>query len=199
MDKDIYNMIDGKPIWQHLKSGSEKRIVKLVANDYGKLAEIVGNRVLYRLTEKGSLDKFFPNVTILSVKKLLEGDFALEVAFRNGSKCGKNIIIFEIKHGKTQVRQQQLKRYCSMIIDPGKFFNKVNEIKVFFMLIDSIDTLRNFASYTIRELDRDLAQKILDNFPVSEGDNMKTYEKWKAEYDKEDTANLILSLYGEVE
>ena len=199
MSKDVYAMIDGKPVWQHLKEGSKNGNIKLVAYDYGRLAEMIGQRVLYKLTDIGGLDKFFPDVNILSAKKVIEGDYALEVAFQNGSKYGKNIIIFEIKHGKTQIRQQQLQRYCSMIIDPNKFFKKVDEIKIFFMLIDNIDTLRNFASYRMKELDKDLARKILTNIPVTEEESNKDYEKWKEGYNGNDTANLISALYGDVE
>ena len=199
MNGEIYNMIDGMPIWQHLKTGSEKRIVKMVANDYGKLAEIIGKRVLFNLTDIGNLDKFFPDVKILSAQKLNEGDFALEVASRNGAKYCKKIIIFEIKHGKTQIHQRQLRRYCSMILNPDKFFKKANEVKIFFMIFDYIDTIRNFSSYTLRELDKSLAQKILSCQSVSKDENTKTFDRWKNEQGEKDTANLISSLYGVVE
>ncbi len=199
MNDEIYNMVDGAPIWQHLKKGSEKRIVKMVANDYGKLAEIIGKRVLFTLTDIGNLDKFFPDVKILSAQKLNEGDFALEVASRRGVKYCKKIIIFEIKHGKTQIRQRQLRRYCSMILYPDKFFKKASEVKIFFMIFDHIDTIRNFSSYTMRELDKSLAEKILSCQSVSKDENTTIYDRWKNEKDKKDTANLILSLYGEVE
>lgn len=198
MDREIYNMIDGAPIWQHLKKGSEKRIVKMVANDYGKLAEIIGKRVLLTLTDVGNLDKFFPDVKILSAQRLNEGDFSLEVASRRGVKYCKKIIIFEIKHGKTQIRQRQLRKYCSMILNPDKFFKKANEVKIFFMIFDHIDTIRNFSSYTLRELDKGLAEKILNGQTVSKDENAKFYDRWKSEQDEKDTANLILSLYGEV-
>lgn len=183
-----------------MKNESEKGNAKLISQDYGILAERIGKRKLFDLTMRGGgLEKFFPNVDIVSVKVLSEGDFALEVSYKDKLKYGKKIIIFEIKHGKVQIQQKQLRRYCSMILNPGKFFRKAGEAKVFFMLFDYIDTMRNFSSYSIRELDKDLAQKIFDAQPISERENIKTFAKWKVEFDKKDTANLISALYGYVE
>ena len=68
--KKAYNMIGGVPIWQHLKNGVEERSAKLVAKDYGKFAEILGERLLYKLIKKGGiLDEMFPGIDIVSVQK----------------------------------------------------------------------------------------------------------------------------------
>ena len=71
-------MIDGIPIWQHLKNGTKKNNIKLVATDYGGFAEIVGKRVLNRLTENGGiLEELFPSIDIISVHRLLKFEYLL--------------------------------------------------------------------------------------------------------------------------
>jgi hypothetical protein len=88
--RKIYKMIDGIPIWQHLKNGTKKNNIKLVATDFGGFAEIVGKRLLNRLTERGGiLEELFPSIEILSVHrspririltnaKIEMGDLAME-------------------------------------------------------------------------------------------------------------------------
>ena len=55
--KQIYDMIDGIPIWQHLKNGSDENKIRLIATDFGKFAEILGRRVINKLTEKGGISR----------------------------------------------------------------------------------------------------------------------------------------------
>lgn len=127
--RQSYNMIDGIPIWQHLKNGVEEKNVKLVATDYGKFAEILGQRILRKLTEKGGiLEDIFPGNDISSVQtspririlaraKVEMGDLALEVTCKDSCSCKfrKKVAIFEIKHGKAPIEQNQLRRYYDIL------------------------------------------------------------------------------------
>ncbi len=206
MDKPIYNLVDGIPIWQHLKKGSEKGNMHLIANDFGRLAEMLGNRLLDNLIspEGGFLEKIIhSDIIILSVKRIRDniGDYHIEISYKEKDKpiYGKKIVIFEIKHGFFQVEQKQLRRYCSMIINPSTFFKKSNDVKVFFLMFDRIDTMGDIASYSLKELDKDLARKVLATAPTSEGEFTTNYEKWKKNYDNQNTANLISELYREID
>lgn len=175
----VYNMIDGMPIWQHLKNGAEESSIKLISKDYGKFAEILGERILYKLTRKGGILKdMFPEIDIVSVqksprmrifarKKVEIGDLALEISYKDFScKFGKKIVIFEIKHGKSPIEQNQLRRYCFMINSPGEYFPNADEVKVVFLMINVINTKKDSASYSICELCKDLARRILENSPT---------------------------------
>ncbi len=177
-DRKIYKMIDSIPIWVHLRNGAEKTKINLMANDYGRLAEILGNRVLDNILQKeGILDNMFSDIEIISthfIKKfrVLErakiglGDIVLEVDYKKDGAFGKKIVIFEIKHGKIIIEQNQLRRYCSMILKPGKYFHKADEVKVIYMIFDSIDTFNASAFYSIKEVDKDFARKVLEQEPV---------------------------------
>jgi hypothetical protein len=184
--KKVYKMVDDIPIWQHLKNGVEDVNIKLVATDYGEFAEIVGRRVLNKLTEKGGiLGDLFHEVEIISVQsspkirilhnaKIELGDLILEISYKDSSgKFGKKLVIFEIKHGHFQIEQNQLMRYCFMINSPGEYFPNANEVKVIFMIFDRINTMNGSASYHMKELDKTLVTKILENpplhFPFSDG------------------------------
>ena len=183
--RQIYDMIDGIPIWKHLKSDATENKIKLIGSDYGKFAEILGKRVLDKLTEKiGILDDIFPEIDIVSVQasprtriftnaKIEMGDLILEISYKNNSdRFGKKVVIFEIKHGRFQIEQNQLKRYCSMINNPGEYFPKADEVKVIFMMFDKINTNKCSASYIMHELGKDLATKILENSPISVPENI---------------------------
>lgn len=183
-------MIEGIPIWQHLKNNIVEKDIQLIGPDYGKFAEILGKRELRRLTKKeGILDKIFPNVSIVSTKRMPRikieksslyerGDLALEVSYKNDTAFGKKVVIFEIKHGKFQVEQNQLRRYCAMIDDPGAYFPKADEVKVIYMMFNEIDTLNCSATYYIHELDKNLAHKILESSPITEDELIKNGETW---------------------
>jgi len=178
----------------------------LIANDFGRLAEMLGNRLLDNLTspEGGFLEKIIhSDIIILSVKRIRDniGDYHIEISYKEKDKpiYGKKIVIFEIKHGFFQVEQRQLRRYCSMIISPGEFFKKSNDVKVFFLMFDRIDTMGDIASYSLKELDKDLARKVLANAPTHEDEFTTNYEKWKKNDDDQNIANLISALYGEVD
>lgn len=187
--RKIFDMIDGIPIWQHLQCGGTENSVKLVATDYGKFAEIVGKRLLNKLTEKGGiLKEIFSGIEILSVQSIAKmrilsnakielGDLILEISYKNGEKFGKKVVIFEIKHGNFKIEQNQLRRYCFMINDPESFFPKADEVKIIFMMFKSINTNKGRASYIMHELGKDLAIKVLnskerdeENLKLDEGD-----------------------------
>jgi hypothetical protein len=167
-------MIDSIPVWMHLKNGAEKIKIKLIANDYGKLAEILGNRMLYDILQRGGiLDNMFSDIEILATHfikkfKVLErakiglGDIVLEVDYKKDGAFGKKIVIFEIKHGKIIIDQNQLRRYCSMVLKPEEYFNKADEVKIIYIIFDDIDTLNASAFYSIKELDKDFARKVME-------------------------------------
>lgn len=188
--RKIYEMVDGMPIWQHLTNGAKDNKVNLIGPDYGKFAEILGRRILRILTRKGGiLDDIFSDLCILSTKRVYGvGDLALEIhcKYENGenSTFGKKIVIFEIKHGRFQIEQNQLRRYCSMIDDPGKHFPKADEVKVIYMMFNKIDTLGCSASYSVRELDKNLAHRILESSPITQ-------------YPEENSVNNTVLLDGE--
>jgi hypothetical protein len=181
-DRKIYKMIDSIPIWTHLKNGAEKIKIKLIANDYGKLAEILGNRVLNDILQKGGIvDNMFSDIEIISTHfitkfKVLErakiglGDIVLEVDYKKygDGAFGKKIVIFEIKHGKIIIEQNQLRRYCSMILNPREHFHKADEVKVIYMIFDDIDTYNASAFYSIKEIDKDFARKVMEQEPVGD-------------------------------
>jgi len=180
IDKKIYKMIDSIPVWTHLKNGAEKTKIKLIANDYGKLSEILGNRILNNILEKGGIvDNIFSDIEIIATHfikkfKVLErakiglGDIVLEVDYKKDGVFGKKIVIFEIKHGKIIIEQNQLRRYCSMVLNPGEHFHKADEVKVIYMIFDDIDTLNASAFYSIKEMDKDFARKVMKQESVGE-------------------------------
>lgn len=179
-DKKIYKMIDSIPLWAHLKNGAERTKIKLIANDYGKLSEILGNRILDNILLKGGIiDDMFSDIEILATHyikkfKVLErakiglGDVVLEVDYKKDGVFGKKIVIFEIKHGKIMIEQNQLRRYCSMILNPGEHFHKADEVRIIYMLFDHIDTMSASAFYSIKEIDKDFARKIMEQEPVGD-------------------------------
>lgn len=184
--KKIYNMVDDIPIWQHLKNGAIEKKILLIGPDYGKFAEVLGKRMLRSLTKKGGiLDEIFPNICILSAKKMPRvriekssfyerGDLALEISYKNGIGFGKKIVIFEIKHGRFQIDQNQLRRYCAVIDNPGAYFPKADEVKVVYMMFSEIDTLGCSASYCMHELDKNLAHRILNSSPITDNELIKS-------------------------
>ena len=181
IDKKIYKMIDSIPVWTYLKNGAERTKIKLIANDYGKLSEILGNRVLNNILQRGGiLDNMFSDIDIIATHfikkfKVLErakiglGDIVLEVDYKKDGAFGKKIVIFEIKHGKIIIEQNQLRRYCSMVLNPGEHFHKADEVKVIYMIFDDIDTLNASAFYSIKEIDKEFARKVMEQEPVGEG------------------------------
>lgn len=179
-DRKIYEMIDSIPVWAHLKNGAEKTKISLKSVDYGKFAEILGSRILHNILQRGGiLDNIFHEIDIVSIHfirkfKVLErakiglGDTVLEVDYKKDGSFGKKIVIFEIKHGKVIIEQNQLRKYCSMILNPGEYFHKADEVKVVYMIFDELDTMNASVSYSIKEMDKDFARKILEREPVGD-------------------------------
>lgn len=155
-------MLNGIPIWQHLKNNGSENAVQLKAQDYGHLAERIGRRaIVIAIRENNLLNQLFPDVKILSWCRVNNiGDYSIELSYKLNEKYGKKAIVFEIKHGKIQIRQNQLKKYCNMIHAPSNYFNKADEVRIIYLLFDRIDTLSEQASYKMCELNKDLALKI---------------------------------------
>lgn len=201
--KPMYDMIDGIPIWRHLKNGAEWDEVKLVATDYGKFAETLGKRILHKMIRYGGmLDKIFPNISILSTNRIRSkrktrrgselGDLTLEIDYKDDVRYGKKMVIFEIKHRGHRIEQNQLRKYCTMINDPGTYFKKADEVKVFFLIFDKIDTMGCSASYSIGELNKELVTKILNSSPTGFNSDVQCSNK-----DSDMTDNDIDNTIGE--
>ena len=105
---------------------------------------------------------------VLERAKIGLGDVVLEVDYKKDGAFGKKIVIFEIKHGKVIIEQNQLRRYCSMILNPGEHFHKADEVRVVYMIFDDLDTLNASAYYYIKEMDKDFARKVLEQEPVGD-------------------------------
>ncbi len=185
--RKIFKMVDSIPMWEHLKNDVEKTKINLKSSDYGKIAEILGSRILDNILQKDEIVKdMFPDIEIISTHflhnfKVLErtkiglGDKILEVDYKKDGVFGKKIIVFEIKHGKIIIEQNQLRRYCSMIIKPGEHFQKADEVKVVYMIFSDVDTLECSAFYSIKEIDKDFAKKVLEGEPVKLSDVNEEY------------------------
>lgn len=171
----IYEKIDGMTIGQHINDNAIYIDTTLLDTDYGRFAEILGNRIL---RGGGILKELFPGMHISSVKELdrikiekgsyhQRGDLILQISYENGGMFRKKVVIFEIKyrnkHGNGKIHSNQLVRYCNMICNPGEYFHKADEVKVIFMVFDKIDTMTGSVSYHMSELSKDLARKILDD------------------------------------
>ena len=155
-----------KPCWEELlNNNGVKHKVGLLPADFGVITEFVGIRVLKEiLKSRDSINKFFPDINILYRKRVIGNwDYGTEIHYKNDGKFGKNMLIFEIKHGKN-IPHRQMHKYSDMIINPKNYFPEINEVKVFYMLFDKMDTANRTAKYCFCELDRSLAEKdILTN------------------------------------
>lgn len=176
-EKKIFEMIDGIPIWSHLKNGISEIEIRLTDQDYGKMGEVIGNRIIDKITKRdGIFEDLFPTIKIINVhniEKVIKdgiglGDKILELAYKKDLNFGKKIVIFEIKHGKVVIEQNQLRRYCSMIINPEQFFNKADELRLIFVMIDKLDTVNASTNYSLKEIDKDFACTILANEVVED-------------------------------
>ena len=178
--KKIYKMIDGLPLYKHLKSGSTEIETKLIDHDYGKFAEILGKKIINYSSKNGGFSDIFPGVCIVSVNKIMSkrssrckrsaevGDIAFEISYNDGDKYGKKVVIFEIKYGVSRIKQSQIGRYCDMIDKPGEYFPKADEVKVIYLFFSKIDTVTGLVSYRICELDEELTNKILESQAMRE-------------------------------
>jgi hypothetical protein len=154
-------MTKEKPCWEELISNNgSKREIKLLPMDFGTITELIGIRTIREiLKSKESLSRFYPDIDILRRKKINgDWDYGAEIHYKNNGKFGKNILLFEIKYGK-YIPHKQMHKYSDMIINPKDYFPEVNEIKVFYMMFDKVDTVNRIASYHFCELERSLAER----------------------------------------
>ena len=171
--KKVYNMVEGIPLYKHLKKRSAENEIMLSDHDYGKFAELLGKKMMNYLAKNGGFSDIFPGISVISINKIKSkrktrhgaeiGDIAFEISYKDGDKYGKKIVIFEIKYGVSHIKQYQIKRYCSMIDRPGEYFPKADEVRVIYLFFNKIDTVGGLASYQICELDKELAVKILQS------------------------------------
>lgn len=171
----MYKKIDGMSIRQHINNNAVYKDAVLLDTDYGRFAEVLGNRIL---RGGGILKEIFPGMHISSVKELdrikiekgsyhQRGDLILQISYENGGVFRKKVVIFEIKyrdkHGNGKISSNQLVRYCNMVCSPEEYFHKADEVKVIFMIFDKIDITTGSVSYHMSELSKDLASKVLDS------------------------------------
>jgi hypothetical protein len=174
LEKEEYGMHDGIPIWKHLKYGGVENKINLRGIDYGSLAEQIGIREIKSLIRDKCLLKIFPNVMIISLNRKRQrsyGDYCLEISYKKDNIYGKKVLIIEIKHGKIEISQQQIKRYSNYVVNPSAYFRKSDEVKVYFMLFTKIDTLNSFATYTLCEFNKSFASKIVDAIPIQKANS----------------------------
>lgn len=190
--KEIYQMHDGIPIWKHLSNNGTEYGLHIYGEDYGSFAERIGKREISRRIKYNKfLESIFPDIEILSFArktkfKLLHkskeyGDYCLEISYRTDRHMtfGKKVFILEIKHGKVQISQQQIRRYSEFIKNPSAYFRKADEVKVIFMIFTEINTSNATATYFLSEFNKELVDKIINAMPVTkenESDNL--FELW---------------------
>jgi DNA replicative helicase MCM subunit Mcm2 (Cdc46/Mcm family) len=100
------------------------------------------------------------------------GDVAYKISYKKDDRkedgnekdggYGQKIVIFEVKHGNILIGRFQFEKYCRIISDPKSYFPKAEDVSVIFMMFDQIDTLNKKASYSVYELDNELARKFLE-------------------------------------
>ena len=172
-------MLNGIPIWKNLKNNGTEHNLHIIGGDYGSFAERMGKR---EINKKIKYEKFiqdiFPDIDIVSIAKYYKfknkhrsleyGDYCIEISYHNKetNTYGKKILIIEIKHGKVQISQQQIKRYSEFIINPSAYFRKADEVKIIFMIFTEINTLNATASYFISEFNKEFANKIKNAVPI---------------------------------
>lgn len=151
--------------WEELSNNKTPDYeIKLIPADFGVVAEYVGVRTLIKiLASKENLNKFYPNVKTLQYKKINgDWDYGIEIHYRKNKEYGKKILIFEIKHGKN-IGHKQMHKYSDMVIDPKKYFPEADEVKVFYMIFENLDTLNRKATYHFCELEQTIAKKDIRN------------------------------------
>ena len=157
--------VDGIPIWEYLKDGVTIKETSLTNKDFGKFAETIGKRITWNFDKSGILNHVFPNISIISVnrKNLKVGDIGYVISYKDNEEYRQKVVIFEIKHGRIMIGKYQFEKYCRILVDPKLYFPKAEEVKIVFMMIDNIDTKNKTANYSLKELDKELAHKFLDN------------------------------------
>ena len=162
-------MIDGKPIWEHLLDNKRKEVTSsLDSYHYGKFAEIIGKKFLESATrrEGGLLKDLFPDINILSTRRVnmgnKNGDFVIIIDCEKDGEFSKKVALFEIKHGKVCISQNQLRRYCHLIKFPYMLASKADELRVFYLIFSQImlNTISEKVDFSICELTKEFAEKI---------------------------------------
>lgn len=120
---------------------------------------------LYGMPKKtGILNYIFPNISIISAKRRTGiGDVGYIISYKIDGKYRQKVIIFEIKHGRIWVKRHQFEKYCRIITQPEIYFPKADEVKIVFMMFNGIDIKNKTTDYSLRELDKELAHKFLEN------------------------------------
>lgn len=163
--------IDDIPIWRHLKDGATKKETCLTNKDTGKFAEVIGGRILWNFNKSKILNELFPDIDIVSANRMTGlgvGDYVYKISYKKGDGYGQKIAIFEVKHGKILMGRFQFERYCRIITNPRDYFPKTEDVTVIFMMFEQIDIINMKASYSVYELDNELACKFLEtsNFEI---------------------------------
>lgn len=170
--KKVYKMIDGIPLYKHLKNSSVENKMTLLANDYGEIAEVLAKKIIGYSIENKNLSDVFPGICILTVHNITSkrhhmkhgdhtGDAVFEITYKENDKYGKKILIFEVKYGISPITQGQITKYCNIIDKPGEYFPKADEAKIIYIFFGEINTVKDFALYRICELDKELVSKLL--------------------------------------
>lgn len=157
--------IDDVPIWKHLKDDATKREAQLTNKDSGKFAEIIGGRILWNFRQSKILNDIFPDIEIMSANRMTGlgvGDVTYKISYKKNEGFGQRIVIFEIKHGRILLGRFQFEKYCRIISQPENYFPKADDVRVIFLMFEEIDTLNQKASYSYKELDKELAIKFLE-------------------------------------
>jgi hypothetical protein len=157
--------IDNIPIWKHLKDGATKKETCLTNKDAGRFAELIGGRILWNFNKSKILQEMFPDIDIVSANRVTGlgvGDYIYKISYKKGDGYGQKIAIFEVKHGRILVGHFQFEKYCRIIRDPKSYFPKAEDVTVIFMMFEEIDIINMKASYSIYELDNELARKFLE-------------------------------------
>lgn len=183
--------IDDIPIWKHLKNGAVQKDVKLTNKDSGKFAEIIGSRILWNFKQSKILDEIFPDIEILSARRMAGlgvGDFVYQISYKKNEGYGQRIAIFEVKHGNIKLGRFQFEKYCRIIGQPKNYFPKSEDVRIIFLMFEQIDTLSMNSSYLYKELDKELAIKFLEKLPKNE---VKTEEEVKTNIIVDEWKNLF--------
>lgn len=155
-------MAKEKPCWEELLDNNDgsKHEIKLLPIDFGAITEFVGIRTLRSILRlRESINKFYPDIHILYKKRIIGNwDYGTEIHYKNNGKFGKKILLFEIKHGKN-IPHRQMYKYSDMIVNPKEYFPEANEVKVFYMMFNKMDTVNRTVRYHFCELEKPLARR----------------------------------------
>lgn len=157
--------IDDIPIWKHLKDGATKKETCLTNKDAGRFAELIGGRILWNFNKSKILNETFPDIDIVSANRVTGlgvGDYVYKISYKKEDRYGQKIAIFEVKHGNILMGRFQFEKYCRIIREPKSYFPKAEDVTVIFMMFEEINIIDMKASYSIYELDNDLARKFLE-------------------------------------